>query len=99
VEKYPVSSFEITSVAPSTEGPSTHLVTGDLTIRGNTREISFPAEIEMTDKMIRARTGQIVLDRTQWEVNFKSKSIFAGLKDSFISDEMIVKLDVYLDRN
>jgi polyisoprenoid-binding protein YceI len=99
VEKYPTSTFEITSVVLSDGSPSTHVITGDLTIRGNTREISFPAEIRMSDRMIHARTGEIVLDRTQWEVNYNSRSVFAGLKDSFIHDEMIVKLDVYLDRN
>jgi polyisoprenoid-binding protein YceI len=99
VDQYPVSTFQITSVEPTNEYPSTHMITGDLTIRGNTRAISFPAEINMDDRIIHARSGEIVLDRTQWDVNHKSRSIFAGLKDSYIDDEMVVRLDVYLDRN
>jgi polyisoprenoid-binding protein YceI len=99
VEKYPVSTFEITGVEPSESGPSTHVITGNLTIRGNTREISFPAEIDMSDRLIHARSGEITLNRTLWGVNYNSKSIFAGLKDSFIDDEMVITLDVHLDRN
>lgn len=97
VEKYPMATFEITRVEAS--GGSTHLITGDLTIRGNTNEISFPAEIKMDDEMIHAQSGEIVLDRTRWDVNHMSKSIFAEMKDNFINDEMIVKLDVHLSRN
>jgi polyisoprenoid-binding protein YceI len=100
VEKYPTSTFKIAGVEPAAvNDPNVQMITGHLTIRGNTNEVSFPAEISMTDRVIHAKTGEIRLDRTAWEVNHKSKSIFAGLKDSFIDDEMIVKLDVYLDRN
>ena len=99
VEKYPVSTFEITGVEPSDSSPSMHVITGNLTIRGNTREISFPAEIDLSDRLIHARSGEITLNRTLWGVNYNSKSIFAGLKDSFIDDEMVITLDVHLDRN
>jgi polyisoprenoid-binding protein YceI len=99
VEKYPTATFTITGVDQMENDPSMHMVTGDLTVRGNTRPITFPATITMDDRMVHARTGEIVLDRTQWDVNHKSKSIFAGLKDNFIDDEMIVRLDVHLNRN
>lgn len=98
VEKYPSAHFTISGVSPyagSKEDISaTHMITGDLTIRGNTHRISFPAEVSMNGEMVSARTGKISLDRTRWEVNHMSKSVFAELKDSFISDEMIVKLDL-----
>jgi polyisoprenoid-binding protein YceI len=99
VEKYPKASFVITGVEQMPGESSMHMVTGDLTIRGNTNQITFPAEITMEDQVIRARTGKIVLDRTRWEVNHMSKSVFASMKDNFIDDEMVVKLDVLLDRN
>ncbi len=99
VEKYPMANFTITGVEQLENEPSMHMVTGDLTVRGNTRSITFPASITMDDRMVRARTGEIVLDRTQWDVNHQSRSVFAGLKDNFINDEMIVRLDVLLNRN
>jgi polyisoprenoid-binding protein YceI len=99
VEKYPTSTFKITAVESAPGNDGMQMIKGHLTIRGNTNEVSFPAEISLTDRMIRAKTGEIRLDRTAWDVNHKSKSVFAGLKDSFIDDEFIVKLDVYLNRN
>lgn len=97
VDKYPRAVFEITGVEAG-DGAS-HTITGDLTIRGNTNEISFAADIAMDDEMIHAKTGEIVLDRTKWEVNHMSKSVFAEMKDRFINDEMIVKLDLHFSRN
>ena len=98
VEKYPSANFTITKVSPyagSKEDISaTHMITGDLTIRGNTHQITFPAEVSMNGEMVSARTRKISLDRTRWEVNHMSKSVFAEMKDNFIDDEMIVKLDL-----
>jgi len=101
-EEYPEAYFTITKVQKQMSAKdgfsANHLVTGDLTIRGNKKEISFPANIKMDENMVYAKTGEIVLDRTEWDVNYQSKKIFANLKDSYINDEMIVSLDLSFDR-
>ncbi len=97
VEKFPKAAFDITRVE-QTSG-SNHMVIGNLTIRGNTHEISFPAEITMDDRMIHVNTDKISLERTRWDVNHMSKSVFGGMKDKFIDDLMVVKLDVHLSRD
>jgi polyisoprenoid-binding protein YceI len=97
VEKYPKAVFTISGVEKG-EGNG-HNITGDLTIRGNTKEISFPVAITMDEEMIHARSDEIILDRTHWEVNHMSRSVFAQLKDRFINDEMIIKLDLHFSRN
>lgn len=96
VESFPLASFEIKRVEAA-EG-SIQVITGDLTLRGKSREISFPAKVSMDEKMIHARTGDIVLDRTMWGVNHMSKSVFAEMKDRYVDDEMIVKLDLHFNR-
>lgn len=102
-EAYPKAFFNITKVTAqisAEEGfTANYMVTGDLTVRGTTREIFFPANITMDENMVYAKTGQIELDRTQWNVNFQSKKIFANLKDSYIDDTMIVSLDLRFDRS
>lgn len=102
-EAYPKAFFNITKVTArqSSEAGFTanYMVTGDLTVRGTTKEISFPAKITMDDNMVYAKTGQIELDRTEWNVNYQSKKIFANLKDSYIDDTMIVSLDLRFDRS
>ena len=96
VEKFPTATFVISEVVEGS--PGLYKVRGDLTIKGISHEISFPARISMDDQMIHATSDEIVLDRTLWQVNYKSKSVFSGLKDSFISDEMKIKLDVHFTR-
>ncbi len=96
VENHPTAMFEITGITVA-EGTA-HMITGDLTLRGNTNQITFPAEITMDKMMIHAQTGEIRLDRTAWGVNHMSKSVFSGMKDRFIDDEMVIRLDLHFDR-
>jgi polyisoprenoid-binding protein YceI len=96
VAKFPKANFVITAVKE--DGQGMQLIRGDLTIKGISHEISFPARVAMDDQMIHAVTDEIVLDRTRWEVNYKSKSVFANVKDSFIRDEMKIKLDIRFNR-
>lgn len=102
-EKYPKAFFKITNVTKQMSAKdgfsANHMVTGDLTIRGNTKEISFPANIKIEGDKVYAKTGEIMLDRTEWNVNFQSKKVFANLKDSYIDDTMIVSLDLNFDVN
>jgi polyisoprenoid-binding protein YceI len=95
-EVHPNAYFSITSVtmehAATDDFTANHLVTGDLTIKGIKKEISFPAYIEVEDDGVSAKTGEIVLDRTEWNVNYQSKKIFSNLADNFIHDDMIITL-------
>lgn len=99
VENYPEARFEITEVTPVTGAPAdpgmekgeiepTHKVTGNLTVKGISKSIAFNANVDMTEGEFNALTNMFFLDRTEWDVKFKSKKIFANLKDDFINDEM-----------
>jgi polyisoprenoid-binding protein YceI len=106
VSEYPTGTFEIVSVsalaspsAPETGGITpTHNVTGNLTLRGTTKSISFPARIEMSENRITAQTNPISINRTEWNVNFMSKSIMANLMDNFIDDDMIIELNLEFNK-
>jgi polyisoprenoid-binding protein YceI len=77
---------------PSDEIVPTHRIEGNLTIKGVTKRISFPAQVGISNNVIMAKTPQFTLNRTEWSVNYGSKSIFANLKDNFIHDEMGIKI-------
>ena len=99
VEKYPTATFKVTKVAlyKPREGENyTHKVTGDLTIKGITNEISFPVVMEVTDKMITADAA-FTIDRTQWDIRFRSGSFFENLGDKLIYDD--IKFDLKLVAN
>ena len=95
VDSFPTAKFEIASIeelvdttSNSKEFKSTHTVKGNLTLRGKTKGISFPARVEVTNESVKVTTPQFFINRTYWGVNYGSKSIFANLADNFIHDEM-----------
>lgn len=102
VDSFPKATFEIVEVEKLNGQANleddaftpTHAITGNLTMRGTTKSISFDAEVDMSGNSIAAKTDQFVLDRTNWGVNFKSKKIFSQLKDEFIHDEMGISIEL-----
>jgi len=99
-EEYPTAEFDIVSMeeytgtAPEGGVTPTHEVTGNLTMRGETKSITFPAAISVSDSEVSVQTNEFAIDRTLWGVNFKSKKVFAELKDDFINDMINMKFDV-----
>jgi polyisoprenoid-binding protein YceI len=90
--KFPTSTFVITKVAGS--GANIN-VSGNLTIKGITKPITFPATVTVnTDGTVSALAGKIVVDRTKYDIKYGSKSIFDSLGDKAIDDnfEIGVKL-------
>lgn len=47
----------------------THKVTGNLTIKGTTKSISFPAKITQEDSLLRIKAN-FNIDRTHWRLNY-----------------------------
>lgn len=91
VNKYPVSSFELTGVSEK-DGKS--MVSGNLTIKDITNNIEFPAMLTVGDDYLKLVSEPFKLDRTKWGVNFGSKTVFDNLGDKFIDDEMEITISV-----
>jgi len=95
VEKNPTSTFTITKVAAlaGDKAGNTHTISGKMTIKGITNEISFPAKVGVTADAITAK-GKAVLDRTKWDIKYGSKSFFESIGDKAIYDEFTIEFDV-----
>jgi polyisoprenoid-binding protein YceI len=91
VEKNPKAAFKITKVATGKDGKTN--ITGDLTIKGITQNITFPAVVKTTKDQVEA-TANIVVDRTKFDVRYGSNSFFDNLGDKAIHNDFI--LDVKL---
>lgn len=90
VEKHPNGIFKITSVKNS---GGQQKVVGDLTIKGITHEISFPAEVSVNGEKVTAN-GTASIDRTKWNIKYGSGKFFSDLGDKMISDEFEIKFEL-----
>ncbi|WP_439487434.1 YceI family protein [Algoriphagus sp.] len=91
VEKYNKSTFNVTD-AKTSDGKA-YQITGDLTIKGITKPVTFPATVSVNGGKITA-TGKLTFDRTHYDIKFRSGSYFENLADKMIYDD--VELDVKL---
>lgn len=95
-EKHPTGNLKINSVTPikgAQAGAANYTVTGDLTIKGITKPITFPAVVGVKDGVATA-TGTATLDRTKWDIKYNSKSFFPNIADKAIYDEFTVKFNL-----
>ena len=91
VKKFPVAAFFITNVVPM-DG-STINVTGNLTIKGITHPVTFPAKTEVKNGIVTA-IGKLSIDRTIWDIRYKSGKFFANLADEAISDYIELEMKI-----
>jgi polyisoprenoid-binding protein YceI len=89
--KFPEGTFEITSVA-TVDAVTT--VAGNLTLKGITKPVSFSASIAVDENTLTLKSESFKINRTEWGVNYASKTIFDNLKDKFVDDEIELKVSV-----
>lgn len=85
VEAHPKATFASTAIKEKAEGENTHEVTGNMTIRGITKELTFPAKITVADGKVEA-TSTFKMERTQFGIVYK------GQADNLIDNEVVLKL-------
>ena len=96
VEKNPEAAFEIVSATPiagAAAGAANYTVTGNLTIKGISKAVTFPATITMTATDVTAK-AEFDIDRTQWDIKFGSGKFFPDLGDKMINDAFTVKFNI-----
>ncbi len=93
VSAFPISRFEIASVKPlKNDNAHNFEITGNLTIKNITKQITFPAKINVSDSQVKA-TAYFKIDRTEWDIHYRSDSFFPDLvKDKVIKNEIEMQL-------
>ena len=91
VTKYPTAKFEVTGV---TEKDGKTMMQGNLTLKEETKNVEFPVSINMNEDSIEITSEKFTIDRTKWNVNYGSKSVFDGLGDKFINDDIELEIDL-----
>ena len=89
VEKFPTANFVITKVTPAA-GKLT--VSGNLTIKGITKALSFPATLAVKGNNLTAVAKGVKVDRTKYDIRYGSKSFFDSIGDKAIDDEFTLDI-------
>ena len=82
-EVHPTCSFAITQV---TEKDGDYIISGNLTIKGIEKNISFPAKVEADGKVLMA-DAEFTINRNDWGVSYGS-GITGAVADKAIGDDI-----------
>lgn len=91
VEKFPYATFVITNV--NNANASAPIITGKLTIKGITKDISFPATVSASGDTFSAQATTKV-NRLDYDIRFRSSSFFADLGNRAIEDEFTLNINL-----
>ena len=87
VAKYPEATFVSTAIKAGGESGASHTVTGNLTLHGVTKSVTFPATINVTPDVA-------TVDST-FSINRKDFGInYAGAADNAIRDNVVMTLKI-----
>ncbi|RZS98028.1 YceI family protein [Cecembia calidifontis] len=103
VEPFSAGSIEdkdefVTDFTPAKDselaGNPTHWISGNLTMRGTTKNIKFPARVSVSNGTVTAKAG-FNIDRTAWGLSYGDESNAVDkAKDQFIYNTVSVQFDI-----
>lgn len=96
VQEYPEATFEITDFSREN---GQNMLSGNLKIKEEVKNITFPVQYSYSDDQIKITSNEFNIDRTDWDVNFGSKSVFDNLGDNFVNDEVPLRINIIANRS
>lgn len=96
--KFPTAKFEITACEAKAEGDNTHFISGNLTLRDSTKNISFPAKVTVADGV--TATAKVVINRLDWGINYDKENMTLAeaaqkkLKNGVVSKDITLNISL-----
>jgi polyisoprenoid-binding protein YceI len=87
-EKFAEGKFEITGVKAQAGEGTTHIVSGNLTLKDKSLGIDIPANVKIENGTVTASAPQFTVDRTKFGITY------TGMKDNLINNMMGLKLNI-----
>jgi len=91
IEVYKTAQFEIIKTTLN-EGKTN--ITGNLTIKGISKEITFEATTVIEENTLTLTSEMLKINRAEFNIKYKSKSFFNDLKEKFIEDEFELQVTI-----
>ncbi len=95
-DKYPTSTLELVKVEELKDANKPNAnsnVTANLTMKGVTKSITFPAEIKIENGVLTAK-ADFDVDRTDWNIKYGSGKFFDNLGDKMINDKFNLNISI-----
>lgn len=89
VEKFPTATYKITSVKKNTNKDYNFVVNGNLTVKGKTAPVSFPAKITSAGGVVTLESDKFSFDRQKFDVAYKST-----MQDVLVKDDVDMKVKI-----
>ena len=95
-DRFGTAKFEITKVEPYSSSDTSvvrganYKVSGNLTLKDVTKNITFPAQIDLDGNILKAKAN-FDIDRRQWNMNYGNDKT---LGDKFISETVNIEMDL-----
>jgi len=94
VDSFPTASFVITKVAVDQAVPANRNITGNLTIKGIEKSITFSSAVSVSETEVKATAPMFSIDRTEWKVIYNSGKFFPSIADKVINDEIGIEMKI-----
>ena len=97
VDSFPTAVFEIVEVREEAAEATPYVVVGNLTIRGITNSIEFPANVFVEEGSVRLEAPAFSIDRTKWNVKYHDSddaTIAETLKENLIDHSIELTINV-----
>jgi len=92
VAQFPTAAFAITSVADLDTDDANCSITGNLTLKGISKSVTFPAlVVAKADGTLEAISDKFTINRTEWDIKFSS-GLAGAIGDKIISDDISLQI-------
>jgi rhodanese-related sulfurtransferase len=101
VAKYPMAKFQLTAakaLSTGTAGSLNYEMSGRLTLKGVTDQVTFAAVVGQSDPSTIAGQAHLEFDRTRWDVLYGSGRFFAFLGKHLVNDLVHLHLIIFANR-
>lgn len=92
-DKFATAKFVITKLGKANAEGVQNIV-GNLTIKGITKELSFPATVKVNNGVLTATAKNVKIDRTKYDIKYGSKSFFDSLGDKAIDNDFELNISI-----
>lgn len=98
IEKFPTTTFDLARINPTKTDGFNSEITGNLTIKGVTKSITFKANVSVTAEKVSIVSEDFAVDRTDWGLLYNVEGTEDVPADYLIANDIGFTIDVNVSK-